>query len=690
VKRDAERRIGELRTAKLRTAKLRTEIARNDYRYYVLDDPELPDAEYDKLMIELRALEAQYPDLITPDSPTQRVSGEPVAAFGVVTHKVPMLSLDNVFTDEDLLAFDRRIHERLGSEAEADLAKENLEYVAEPKLDGLAVTVIYRDGKLERAATRGDGVKGEDVTANVRTIHKVPHQLKGRPPQVVEVRGEVFMPLKGFERMNRLLREQGEKVYINPRNSASGSLRQLDPRITAKRPLDMFFYALGMVEGSGAADLPETQWELLKAFQKWGLPICPDATVVKGAAGCLEYFREMARKRSSLSYQIDGVVYKLNRRADQERLGFVSRAPRWATAHKFPAEEATTTVQKIEFQVGRTGALTPVARLEPVFVGGVTVSNVTLHNIDEVRRKDVREGDTVVVRRAGDVIPEVVRVVKHVADDAPTVELPKRCPVCNSEVIQAEGEAVARCTGGFTCRAQRQESLRHFAGRRAMDIEGLGDKIIEQLVEQDLVKSPADLYTLTTEQLSGLERMGEKSAAKLVQAIDKSRDTTLPRFLFALGIRDVGEATALALAQHFGKLDKLLTASADEIQQVQDVGPVVAAHVAAFFASADHRKVIARLQKEGVTWPDVARPSVAGQPFAGMTFVITGTLDSMSREEAQEALIPLGAKVSGSVSRKTRYVVAGADPGSKLKKANELGVEVLDEAKFVELLKPFR
>jgi DNA ligase (NAD+) len=675
VRRDAERRIAELRT----------QIGHNDYRYYVLDDPDLPDAEYDKLMVELRALEAQYPDLITPESPTQRVSGEPVAAFGVVTHKVPMLSLDNAFTDEDVLAFDRRIHERLGPEAEADV-----EYVAEPKLDGLAVTVIYRDGKLERAATRGDGVKGEDVTANVRTIRKVPHRLKGHPPAVVEVRGEVFMPLKGFERMNRLLREQGEKVYINPRNSASGSLRQLDPRITAKRPLDMFFYALGTVEGSGTEDVPPTQWGLLKAFEKWGLPICPDATVVKGAAGCLEYFREMAGKRSSLSYQIDGVVYKLNRRADQERLGFVSRAPRWATAHKFPAEEATTTVQKIEFQVGRTGALTPVARLEPVFVGGVTVSNVTLHNIDEVRRKDVREGDTVIVRRAGDVIPEVVRVVRHVSDDAPVVELPKSCPVCNSEVIQAEGEAVARCTGGFTCRAQRQESLRHFAGRRAMDIEGLGDKIIEQLVEQDLVKSPADLYTLTLEQLSELERMGEKSAAKLVQAIDKSRDTTLPRFLFALGIRDVGEATALALAQHFGKLDKLLAASADEIQQVQDVGPVVAAHVAAFFASAEHREVIARLQQEGLKWPDVERPSVAGQPFAGMTFVITGTLDSMSREEAQEALLALGAKVSGSVSRKTRYVVAGAEAGSKLKKAGELGVEVLDEAKFLELLKPFR
>ena len=668
MKRDAERRVAELRK----------EIAGADYQYYVLDNPDLPDAEYDKLMIELRALEAQYPDLVTPDSPTQRVSGEPVAAFGVVTHKVPMLSLDNAFTDEDVLAFDRRIHERLGPDAEADL-----EYVAEPKLDGLAVTVIYRDGKLERAATRGDGAKGEDVTANVRTIHKVPHRLKGHPPEVLEVRGEVFMPLKGFERMNRLLREQGEKVYINPRNSASGSLRQLDPRITAKRPLDMFFYAVGTVEGG---NLPDTQWAMLEAFEKWGLPISPEATLVKGVEGLLGYFRGLGAKRSSLTYQIDGVVYKLNRRADQERLGFVSRAPRWATAHKFPAEEATTSVLKIEFQVGRTGALTPVARLEPVFVGGVTVTNVTLHNIDEVRRKDVRVGDTVVVRRAGDVIPEVVRVVKHVSDDAPRVELPTVCPVCGSEVIQAEGEAVARCTGGFTCRAQRQEALRHFAGRRAMDIEGLGDKIVEQLVEQDLVKSPADLYTLTVEQLSDLERMGEKSAAKLVDAIKKSRDTTLPRFLFALGIRDVGEATALALAQHFGKLEKLLDSSADEIQQVQDVGPVVAAHVAAFFASPDHRNVIARLREEGINWADVTRPRVEGQPFAGMTFVITGTLDSMSREEAQEALIALGAKVSGSVSKKTRYVIAGAEAGSKLKKAIELGVEVLDEAQFTALL----
>ena len=668
MKRDAERRIAELRR----------QIRHADYQYYVLDSPELPDGDYDKLMIELRALESEFPDLITPDSPTQHVSGEAVSAFGVVTHKVPMLSLDNAFNDEDVIAFDRRIHERLGSSAPADL-----EYVAEPKLDGLAVTVIYRGGKLERAATRGDGVKGEDVTANVLKVRKVPHELKGHPPAVVEVRGEVFMPIKGFERMNRLLREQGEKVYVNPRNSAAGSLRQLDPRITAKRPLDMFFYATGIVEGGA---LPDTQWELLNALKSWGLPVSPEASLVSGVGGLLGYFEAIGQRRGSLTYQIDGVVYKLNSRPDQERLGFVSRAPRWATAHKYPAEEATTTVAKIEFQVGRTGALTPVARLEPVFVGGVTVTNVTLHNIDEVRRKDVRVGDTVVVRRAGDVIPEVVRVVKHVSDDAPRVELPANCPVCGSEVLQAEGEAVARCTGGFTCRAQRQEALRHFAGRRAMDIEGLGDKIVEQLVEQELVKSPADLYTLTAEQLTELERMGERSAEKLVEAISRSKETTLPRFLFALGIRDVGEATALALAQHFGKLEKLLEASADEIQQVQDVGPVVAAHVAAFVASAQHRSVIARLREEGVRWPDVEKPRVEGQPFAGMTFVITGTLDSMSREQAQEALVALGAKVSGSVSKKTRYVVVGADAGSKLKKATELGVETLDETQFGALL----
>jgi DNA ligase (NAD+) len=666
VKRDAERRVAELRQ----------QIKHADYQYYVLDSPDLPDGDYDKLMVELRALETAHPDLITADSPTQHVSGEPAAGLGVVIHKVPMLSLDNAFSDEDVIAFDRRVHERLGSAAPADL-----DYVAEPKLDGLAVTVIYRNGELETAATRGDGVKGEDVTANVRTIHKVPHKLKGHPPRVVEVRGEVFMPIKGFERMNRELVAKGEKTYVNPRNSAAGSLRQLDPRITARRPLDMFFYATGIVDGG---TLPDTQWELLKTLEEWNLPVSPEAHLVNGVQGLLEYFEGIGKKRSSLKYQIDGVVYKLNSRPDQERLGFVSRAPRWASAHKFPAEEATTTVSEIKFQVGRTGTLTPVARLEPVFVGGVTVTSVTLHNMDEVKRKDVRVGDTVVVRRAGDVIPEVVRVVKHVSDDAPSVELPATCPVCGSEVVRAEGEAAARCTGGFTCPAQRQEALRHFAARRAMDIEGLGDKIVEQLDVQGLVKSPADLYKLTVEQLSELERMGEKSAEKLVKAITRSKDTTLPRFLFALGIPDVGEATALALAQHFGKLEKLLEASADQIQQVQDVGPVVAAEVAAFVASPAHRKVIHELQKLGVHWPDVEK--LEGLPFAGMTFVVTGTLESMSREEAQEALIALGAKVSGSVSKKTRYVVVGAEAGSKLKKATELGIETLDEAQFTALL----
>jgi DNA ligase (NAD+) len=667
--------------AEARVAQLRSQIAHHDKLYYEQDDPEIPDAEYDKLMLELRGLETEFPDLITPDSPTQRVSGAPVATFGTVIHRIPMLSLDNAFNDEDIVAFDRRIHERLAVDGDLD-------FIAEPKLDGLAVTVIYRNGRYERAATRGDGVKGEDVTANVRTIRTVPRQLKQGAPEVVEVRGEVFMPLAGFERMNRLARERGEKVFVNPRNSAAGSLRQLDPKATAARPLDLFFYALGVVEGG---TVPDTQSGLLEAFRAWGLPICPDARKVTGVEGLLGYYRDMGARRSSLPYQIDGVVYKLNRRADQEKLGFVSRAPRWAIAHKFPAEEATAIVRGIEFQVGRTGTLTPVARLEPVFVGGVTVSNVTLHNIGEVHRKDVRVGDTVIVRRAGDVIPEVVSVVlanrpEEIKDDSHQIQLPQRCPVCNSEVVQVEGEAAARCTGGFTCRAQRQEALRHFAARRAMDIEGLGDKLVEQLVERNAVRSPADLYDLTVADLSELERMGEKSATNLVASIQRSKQTTLPRLLFALGIPDVGEATALALAQHFGTLQKIMAASADEVQQVQDIGPVVAAEVAAFFASEDHRKVIEQLQDREVSWPDVEPQALAGQPLAGLTFVITGTLESMSREEAQEALVALGAKVAGSVSKKTRFVVAGAEAGSKLKKATELGVRVLDEKELLAVL----
>jgi DNA ligase (NAD+) len=667
-------------------AELRAQIAHHDERYYVLDEPEIPDAEYDKLMIELRALEAEYPDLITPESPTQHVSGAPSEEFGEVVHKVPMLSLDNAFSEEDVQGFDRRIHERLGVEGDLD-------YWAEPKLDGLAVTVIYRHGKLAQAATRGDGARGEDVTANVRKIRSVPHALHGKTPAVLEVRGEVFMPLKGFERMNRLARESGEKVFVNPRNAAAGSLRVLDPGITAKRPLQLYFYSLGTVEGGS---VPDKQSELLKAFKGWGLPICPDAKLVHGVGGLLAYYRDMGARRKALPYQIDGVVYKLDRRADQERLGFVSRAPRWAIAHKFPAEEALTVVRDITFQVGRTGVLTPVARLEPVFVSGVTVSNVTLHNMGEVYRKDVRVGDTVVVRRAGDVIPEIVRALHERRPPGwennpklmPVVELPPTCPVCGSKVVQDEDEAAARCTGGFTCRAQRQEAIRHFASRRALDIEGFGDKLVEQLVEKDWIKSPADIYTLTREQLAGLERMGEKSAANLIEAVEKSKHTTLPRLLYGLGIPQVGEATALALAQNFGKLDDLLAADAARIQQVPDVGPIVAALVAAFVSSPQHRDVIERLQKLGVTWPDVEPlPTVASEDtLVGQTFVVTGTLESMSRDEAQEALIALGAKVSKSVSKKTSYVVAGAEPGSKLQKAEELGVPVLDEKGFLALL----
>jgi DNA ligase (NAD+) len=674
VRRDAEARVAELRA----------QIAHHDERYYVLDEPEIPDAEYDKLMNELRALEAEYPDLITPESPTQHVSGAPSEEFGEVVHKVPMLSLDNAFSEEDVQGFDRRIHERLGVAGDLD-------YWAEPKLDGLAVTVIYRHGKLAQAATRGDGVRGEDVTANVRKIRSVPHALHGKTPEVLEVRGEVFMPLKGFERMNRLARESGEKVFVNPRNAAAGSLRVLDPSITAKRPLQLYFYSLGTVEGG---KIPELQSDLLKAFKGWGLPICRDAQLVHGVGGLLEYYRDMGARRKELPYQIDGVVYKLDRRADQERLGFVSRAPRWAIAHKFPAEEALTVVREIQFQVGRTGVLTPVARLEPVFVSGVTVSNVTLHNIGEVHRKDVRVGDTVVVRRAGDVIPEIVSVVLERRppgwndESLPKVELPPTCPVCGSKVVQDEDEAAARCTGGFTCRAQRQEAIRHFASRRAMDIEGFGDKLVEQLIEKDWIKSPADIYTLTREQLAGLERMGEKSAANLIEAIEKSKHTTLPRLLYGLGIPQVGEATALALAQNFGRLDDLLVADAARIQQVPDIGPIVAALVAAFVASPEHRAVIKRLQELGVTWPDVEPlPTVASDDtLVGQTFVVTGTLESMSRDEAQEALIALGAKVSKSVSKKTSYVVAGSEPGSKLQKAEELGVPVLDEKGLLELL----
>jgi DNA ligase (NAD+) len=665
--------------ARRRVAALRAEIARHDYRYYVLDDPQIPDAEYDRLIAELRALESAHPQLITADSPTQRVAGAPSAAFGEVVHAVPMLSLENGFTDEDVAAFDRRARERLG-------VTEPLWYWAEPKLDGLAVTAIFRDGSLVQAATRGDGVRGEDVTANLRAIRAFPLRLRGDAPRLLEVRGEVFMPIEGFERINREALARGEKTFVNPRNAAAGSLRQLDPAVTASRPLRVYCYGLGALEGW---EPPPLQSEVLGALQAWGLPTCPHAERVHGVEGCIDYYRAMAERRARLKYQIDGVVFKVERLEYQARLGCIARAPRWALARKFPAEEALTRVEAIEWQVGRTGAVTPVARLAPKFVGGVTVSNVTLHNFDEVRRKDVRVGDTVVIRRAGDVIPEVVRVLpERRPQGALPVQRPERCPVCGSQVLKPEGEAVARCTGGFSCAAQRQEAIRHFASRPAMDIEGLGEKLIAQLVEGGAVRSPADLYTLSVEQLQTLERMGKKSAENLHRAIERSKHTTLPRLLYALGIREVGEATALALARHFGQLEPLIEAACshpERVEEVADVGPVVAAHLHAFFSAPAHRDLIEALRAAGVTWEPLA-PSTAELPLKGQTFVLTGTLASMTREQAQAALGALGAKVSASVSRKTRYVIAGADPGSKLEKARALGIPVLDEAGLRQLL----
>jgi DNA ligase (NAD+) len=657
-----------------RIAELREQIRRHDHRYYVLDDPEISDARYDALLVELRALEAAHPELVTPDSPTQRVGGAPSAAFGEVVHAVPMLSLENAFSEQDVLDFDRRVRERLDVEA--------VEYSAEPKIDGLAVSLRYEHGQLVQAATRGDGTRGEDVTANVRAIRSVPLALRGRPrPTLLEVRGEVYMTRRSFEQLNRRAAECGEKTFVNPRNAAAGSLRQLDPRVTASRSLDLFCYGFGATDGW---PVPRRHSGVLAALRELGLRTCPLIEVVDGVHGALDYYRRMGARRDSLGYDIDGVVYKVDRLDWQRDLGFVARAPRWAVAHKFPAQEETTVVRDVEFQVGRTGALTPVARLEPVFVGGVTVSNVTLHNMDELARKDVRIGDTVVVRRAGDVIPEVVRVIpERRPRDARAVVLPRRCPVCGSHVTRAEGEAVARCSGGLVCSAQRREALRHFASRRAMDIEGLGDKLVEQLVEAGRVETPADLYSLTVDELAALERMGPKSAANLVEALERSKHTTLPRFLFALGIRDVGESTALALATHFGRLEALESAQLEEIQQVRDVGPVVAAHVRDFFDEERNRKVIAELRRRGVAWPE-ARPAVAAGegPLSGETVVITGTLATMTRDEARDAARAAGATVTDSVSRKTTLLVVGAEAGSKLRKAQELGVTIVDEGEF--------
>jgi DNA ligase (NAD+) len=666
------------RSPAARAEDLRRQLEQHNYRYYVLDDPEVSDAEYDRLLNELKQIEADNPDLITPDSPTQRVGATPVSELQEAVHTTPMLSLDNAFSEEDLINFDRRVRERLETE-------KDIEYVAEPKLDGLAMSFRYENGKLVRAATRGDGMKGEDVTHNVRTIKAVPTQLRGKAPDVVDVRGEIFMTLAGFKAMNQRALEKGEKVFVNPRNAAAGTMRQLDPRLAASRPLDVFFYAVGE---HGNWKLPAKHSEVLDQLREWNLKVSPLVKVVQGVEGCLGYYRDIGEKRGTLKYEIDGVVYKVNRFAQQRELGFVARAPRWAIAHKFPAHEENTIVRDVEFQVGRTGALTPVARLEPIFVGGVTVSNATLHNMDEVERKDVRIGDTVVIRRAGDVIPEVVKVVlERRPDNARKVKLPKKCPICGSAVEREEGEAVARCTGSLSCAAQLKGAMLHFAGRRAMDIDGLGEKIVDQLLAAGLVHSPADLYKLTVQQFADLERLGEKSAKNLVSALEKSKKTTLSRFLYALGIRDVGEATAAAIANHFGSVEAIQDASEEAIQEVPDVGPVVAAHAHMFFQQPHNREVIQALRDSGVHWPaQKARAAAAEGPLTGKTFVLTGSLESMSRDQAGDRITALGGKVTGSVSKKTHYVVAGAEAGSKLTKAQELGVEILDEDAFLKLI----
>lgn len=692
------------KTPDRRIAELRETLNHHNYCYYVLDKPEIPDSEYDRLFRELQKLEEAHPDLITPDSPTQRVGAAPIKSFGEIRHEIPMLSLDNAFSGEEAREFDRRIRERLD-------VKSAVHYAAEPKMDGLAISLRYEGGVLVSAATRGDGTTGEDVTQNVRTVQSIPLRLIGPGyPEILEVRGEVYMSKADFEKLNAAAVRRGDKEFANPRNAAAGSLRQLDSRVTASRRLSFYAYGVGLVRPD---TLPSRHSLILKQLRDWGFPVSSFVRTAEGIEGCLAYHREMAEKRAALPFEIDGVVYKVDSLAQQRELGFVARAPRWALAHKFPAEERMTKLRAVEFQVGRTGALTPVARLEPVFVGGVTVSNATLHNMDEVERKDIRVGDTVIVRRAGDVIPEVVGVVMSERPaHARRVRLPASCPVCGSEVIRPEGEAVARCTGGLYCAAQRKESLRHFASRRAMDIEGMGERLVEELVDEQLLNSPVDIYHLAehADGLKAREGWGEKSVGNLLAAIEASKQTTLTRFLIALGIPNVGETTAADLAAHFGTLealehaaleyeqqrtaDRRLSATEGEkllaglaLRQVPGIGPTVAEQLGAFFQQRGNRDVIAGLRKAGVTWPAGTPANTAGGgTLAGKTFVLTGTLDSMPRDVAKQRIQALGGKVTGSVSRKTDYVVVGAEPGSKLADARKLGIEILDEAGLRRLL----
>ena len=654
---------------------LRETIREHNHRYYVLDQPTVSDAEYDRLLRELQALESEHPELVTPDSPTQRVGDRPAHGFETVSHNIPMLSLANAFSEQEVADFDRRLRDRLDLEA--------LHYVAEPKLDGLAISLRYESGHLVLGATRGDGREGENVTSNVRTVRSIPLRLRGKNiPEVLEVRGEIFMDRSGFESLNQRLAEAGQKTFVNPRNAAAGSLRQLDPAITAQRPLR--FYCYGAATEEAMADTHSASLERLRS---WGLPVSPDVARTTGLQGLLECHARLGKRRNELDYEIDGVVYKLDSIDQQREVGFVSRAPRWALAHKFPAQEEVTRLIAIEVQVGRTGALTPVARLEPVFVGGVTVTNATLHNAEEVRRKDVRPGDWVVVRRAGDVIPEVVTAIPERREsELEPWQMPEQCPECGSTVEQVEGEVVARCSGGLVCPAQRRRAIEHFASRTAMDIEGLGSKVVAQLVEHGLVHSPADLYRLDESTLQQLDRMGEKSASNLIRALEHSRRTTLPRLLFALGIREVGEVTASQLARHFGNLQAIADADAEALAAVPDVGPVVAAHIEAFFSEPHNRAVIEQLLEAGVVYT-VEQPRARDElPLSGSTYVLTGALQTMTRSQARKALEEQGAKVTSSVSKNTTAVIAGEEPGSKLDRARELGIEVLDESALQALL----
>ena len=667
-------------TVQTKIKKLREEIQQHNYSYYVLDEPVIPDAEYDKLLRGLQALEEANPKLITADSPTQRVGAKPLDSFVSAKHEVPMLSLGNVFSTEELEAFEVRIKDRLKRDI-------NIDYTAEPKLDGLAVSLIYEKGLLVRGATRGDGATGEDITENIRTIGSVPLRLRKHKklPSKLEVRGEVFMPKKGFEKINAIARKTGEKTFVNPRNAAAGSLRQLDPRNTAKRPLDIYFYSAVNIEKITSI---ATQFESLEFLRELGLKVCPEVKMVPGYRGCLDFYQNILKLRDKLAYEVDGVVYKVNDLELQEELGFVSRAPRWAVAHKFPAQEAVTVINDIEFQVGRTGALTPVAKLEPVFVGGVTVSNATLHNMDEVQRKDVRIGDKVIIRRAGDVIPEVVKtVLKPGAKRDKPIPAPKKCPECNSKVVRIEDEAVIRCSAGLFCPAQRKGAIKHFASRTAMDIEGLGDKLVDQLVDEELITSVQDLFYLNKEKITALERMGEKSAANLLAAIESSKKTSFSRFIYSLGIREVGVATAGALADHFDNLEALLSAQDEELQNIDDVGPVVAENITAFFLQAHNREVIAALVKAGVVWSKKAKSKQKSAVLSGYTYVLTGSFESFSRPKATELLKQLGAKVTTSVSKKTTAVISGTSPGSKVAKAEKLDIKILDEKELLKLLK---